>query len=146
MGAVPGVNHQFLWQESVSYASSHLATLRLAAALKNVEALDCWCCRGEQAEEEIRILQASGKQIHYNIGDRFGEKVSFPVSASAEEREYAYDVIMREIGYALRAGAQKIVFASGPDVPDGRESALERYYAFVCKIASQVTIRPWPPI
>lgn len=136
--AILGVNHQFLYPESITDAQAHTDTLKKAAALESVQALDCWVWRGQRAKEEISVLRASGKVINYNIGDRAGEKPTFPCSPDKADRIYAYDTIMREIEYALSVGSKKIVFASGPDLPEDRSGARERLGELIVTIAKQL--------
>ena len=136
--AILGVNHQFLYPESITNAQAHTDTLKRAAELKSVDALDCWTWRGQRAREEMAILRDCGKVINYNIGDRFGEDPTFPCSPRREDRIYAYDTIMREVEYALRLGSKKIVFASGPDLPEDRAGAKERLGELIVTIAKQL--------
>ena len=136
--AILGVNHQFLYPESITDAESHTETLKKAAQLDCIDALDCWMWRGERAKEELAILRDSGKVINYNIGDRFGEAPTFPCSPEKADRIYAYDTIMREIEHALAVGSKKIVFASGPDLPEDREGAKERLGELIVTIAKQL--------
>ena len=136
--AILGVNHQFLYPEAITDAVFHTETLRKAAELDLVDALDCWVWRGQRAREEIAILRGSNKIINYNIGDRAGEKPCFPCSTDKADRIYAYDTLMREVEYALAVGAKKIVFASGPDLPEDREGAKERLGELIVLIAKQL--------
>lgn len=133
-----GVNHQFLYPEAIADAGAHTATLRRATELEAVDALDCWVWRGRRSAEEIAILRSSGKVINYNIGDRAGEKPCFPCSNDKSERIYAYDTLMRELEYALEVGSKKIVFASGPDLPEDREGAKERLAELLALISRQL--------
>ena len=136
--AALGVNHQFLYPEAITDAAVHTETLKRAVQLENIDALDCWVWRGQRAREEISILRSSGKIINYNIGDRFGEAACFPCSPDKAERIYTYDTLMREIEYALALGSKKIVFASGPDLPEDREKAKERLAELIVTIAKQL--------
>ena len=136
--AILGVNHQFLYPEAIVNAEAHTETLKAAAQSDIIDALDCWVWRGQRAREEISVLRSSGKIINYNIGDRFGEKPTFPCSPDKAERVYAYDTIMREIEYAMAVGSKKIVFASGPDLPEDRDGAKERLGELVLAIAEQL--------
>lgn len=136
--AILGVNHQFLYPEAITDAAAHTETLRRATQFENIDALDCWVWRGQRARDEISILRSSGKIINYNIGDRFGEAACFPCSPDKAERIYAYDTIMREIEYALALGSNKIVFASGRDLPEDREKAKERLAELIVTIARQL--------
>lgn len=138
MKTILGVNHQFVYPDSMVNEKVHTKTLKSLSETDLVSALDCWCWRGESAKEEIKILKDSGKFINYNIGDRFGEKISLPASKNEADRIYAYDTIMREIGYALELGSKKIVFASGPDYPDDRDGAKERFLEFVLKVSKNL--------
>jgi sugar phosphate isomerase/epimerase len=54
------------------------------------------------------------------------------------ERVRAYDTIMREIEYAYEVGSKKIVFASGPDLPEDRSGAKERLGELIVTIARQL--------
>jgi len=137
--AILGVNHQFLYPEAMTDAAAHTETLKKAVELDLVDALDCWVWRGQRSREEISILRNCGKVINYNIGDRFGEKPTFPCSSNREDRIYAYDTIMREIEYALAVGSKKIVFASGPDLPEDRVGAKERLGELIVTIAKQLS-------
>ena len=136
--AILGVNHQFLFPESITNAIAHTETLKKAAELESVDALDCWVWRGQRSREEISILRSSGKAINYNIGDRFGEDPTFPCSPDRIKRIYAYDTIMREIEYAMALGSKKIVFASGPDLPEDRVGAKERLGELIVTISKQI--------
>lgn len=136
--AILGVNHQFLYPEAIVDAAAHTESLKMAAMLENVDALDCWVWRGQRSREEIAILRSSGKVINYNIGDRFGEKPCFPCSPEKADRIYTYDTLMREIEYALSVGSKKIVFASGPDLPEDRAGAKERLGELIVTIARQL--------
>ena len=136
--AILGVNHQFLYPQSIVNAEVHTETLKTAAQLDIIDALDCWVWRDQRAKEEISILRSSGKIINYNIGDRFGERPTFPCSTDKADRIYAYDTLMREIEFALAVDSKKIVFASGPDLPEDREGAKERLGELVVTIAKQL--------
>lgn len=136
--AILGVNHQFLYPESMLDAVAHTETLRKAAELENIEALDCWVWRGQRAREEKAILRGCGKAINYNIGDRAGEEPIFPCSSDKAERVRAYDTLMREVEYAFEVGSKKIVFASGPDLPEDRRGAKERLGELIVTIARQL--------
>lgn len=136
--AILGVNHQFLYPEAITDAATHTETLKKAAELDMIDALDCWVWRGQRAREEKAILRGSGKIINYNIGDRFGEKPTFPCSPEREDRIYAYDTIMREVEYALEVGSKKIVFASGRDLPSDRSGAKERLGELIVTISKQI--------
>ena len=136
--AILGVNHQFLYPEAMTDAVAHTETLKKAAELEIVDAIDCWVWRGQRSREEISILRGCGKVINYNIGDRSGEKACFPCSPDKEDRIYTYDTLMREVEYALAVGSKKIVFASGKDVPDDREGAKERLGELIVTIDKQL--------
>ena len=136
--AILGVNHQFLYPESMVDAVAHTETIKKAVELDKIDALDCWVWRGQRAKEEISILRSSGKIINYNIGDRFGEPACFPCSPQKEDRIYAYDTLMREIEYAMAVGSKKIVFASGKDLPEDRAGAKERLAELIALIARQL--------
>lgn len=136
--AILGVNHQFLYPEAISDAAAHTETLKKAALLESVDALDCWVWRGQRAKEEISILRSSGKIINYNIGDRYGEAACFPCSPDKADRVHTYDTLMREIEYAMAVGSKKIVFASGRDLPEDREGAAYRLGELIVTIAKQL--------
>lgn len=138
MSVTLGSNHMFLYPEAMVDAKAHLESLRELAATELVEALDCWLWRGEIAREEIGFLRESGKIINYNIGDRFGEDIALPASTDKRERERAYSLMMREIEYALELNSKKIVFGSGPDDPNDREGAKERFASLILRVASQL--------
>ena len=138
MSVILGVNHQFLFPDSITDPKVHTNTLKLLSASPDIQALDVWVWRGVHASEEIRILRGSGKQIHYNIGDRHGEAPVLPASANPAEQERAYAWLMREIGYAVEAGATKIILASGPDLPEDHAPGLARFGALLERIASQL--------
>ena len=134
-----GVNHMFLYPESMTDEKAHTETLKEIIKTDLVDALDLWVWRGkERSREEISILRDCGKWINYNIGDRLGEKPVIPSSSSKEEISYAYDILMREIEYAVECGAKKLVFGSGPDDTSDHNGALERYFEFLIKLSSQV--------
>lgn len=136
--AILGVNHQFLYPESITDATAHTETLKKAALLDNIDALDCWVWRGSRSREEIAILRGCGKVINYNIGDRAGEKPLFVCSPEREERVRVYDTLMRELEYAMAVGSKKIVFASGPDLPEDREGAKERLGELIVLLSKQL--------
>lgn len=139
MRVILGVNHQFLYPEAVASQRIHTETIRELVTLPHLEAVDCWVWRTPEASrEEINVLRTCGKQVNYNIGDRFGEKVAFPASAEKTERRYAADILRREIGFAMECGAKKIVFASGPDVPENREDAKKRFAELLYDVFSDV--------
>lgn len=138
MSVILGVNHQFLYPDAITNATAHTDTIKTLAANDLTDALDCWVWRGECAREEIKILRESGKIINYNVGDRFGEEAAFPASPDKSERDRAYNLLMREIGYALDVGSKKIVFALGPDLPSDRKAAKERVLELTLRVASQL--------
>lgn len=138
MSVILGVNHMFLYPASITDEKAHLESIKKLALTDQVDALDCWLWRGETSREEKRILLDSGKVINYNIGDRFGEGTALPASKNKAEREHAYDLMMREIGYALELDSKKIIFGSGPDDPADREGAKERFAELILKVASQL--------
>lgn len=128
MNVILGVNHQFLYPEAITNQKTHTETMRELVALPQLDAVDCWVWQTpEVSREELSILRACGKQVNYNIGDRFGEKTAFPASAEAAERHYAADILRRELGFAMECGAKKIILGSGPDVPEMREDAKKRF-------------------
>ena len=136
--AIIGVNHQFLYPEAITDAEVHTETLKKAALLDSIDALDCWVWRGARAREEISILRDCGKVINYNIGDRAGETPLFVCSPDKAERVRTYDTLMREIEYALALGSKKIVFASGPDFPEDRDGAKERLGELIVLLSKQL--------
>ena len=138
MSVILGVNHQFLYPEAIVNGSVHTQTLKELSANPLVDALDCWMWRGERADEERRILLDSGKFINYNIGDRFGEDIAFPSSKNRTDRDRAYDLMMREISYALSVGSKKIIFGSGPDDTSDHDGAKERFGELILKISAQL--------
>lgn len=133
-----GVNHQFLFPESITNEKEHTETLKKLSEYSNVDALDCWVWRGERSKEEIKILKSSNKIINYNIGDRTGEIPILPGSPNEKEQIRAYDILMREIEYALELNSKKIIFASGPDFPEDRKGALERLHNLILKISKNL--------
>ncbi len=138
MSVILGVNHMFLYPDSIVNPKAHLESLKKLASNDLVDALDCWMWRGETSREEKKILLDSGKVINYNIGDRFGEGTALPASKNKADREHAYDLMMREIGYALELNSKKIIFGSGPDDPADREGAKERFGELILRVASQL--------
>lgn len=138
MSVILGVNHMFLYPDSMVSEDAHIKSLKNLAATDKVNALDCWMWRGETSREEKKILLDSGKIINYNIGDRFGEDVALPASKNKADRDRAYDLMMREIGYALELGSKKIIFGSGPDDPTDRKGAQERFADFILRVARQL--------
>ena len=139
MHVILGVNHQFLYPEAITDQKAHTDTLRELVTLPRLEAVDCWVWRtSEASREEIGILRACGKQVNYNIGDRFGEKPVFPASMEAAERRYALYILRREIGFAMECGAKKIVLGSGPDVPGMREDAKKRFADVLYDVFSDI--------
>lgn len=143
MKKILGVNHQFLYPHAITDAGAHTETLKEAITLKGIDALDCWLWRGERAKEELAVLADCGKIINYNIGDRFGEDVILPCSPEKAEQDRAYDITMREIEYALRLNSKKIIFGSGPDMPDDHDAAVERYGEFVFRISKNLPDDVW---
>ncbi len=135
---VLGVNHQFMYPASIVDEAVHTQSLKKLAANTDIAALDCWMWRGRRAEEEARILLDSGKVINYNVGDRYGEQGAVPASADPKVQDYAYGLLMREIEYALNVNAKKIIFASGPDFPEDHKGAMDRLFAFILKLGSQL--------
>ena len=125
-----GINHMFLYPESMTNGDVHTASLRELSANPTMDALDCWVW-ASHAKEEIEILRNSGKQINYNIGDRVGDVPIFPATKDAGERAYAMDILRRETDFALESGAKKIIFGSGKDVPEDRSEAQKRFTEFV---------------
>ena len=138
MKALLGTNHMFLYPESIVDARVHTESLRELAATERVKALDVWLWRGERSREEKRILLDSGKIINYNIGDRFGEEIAQPASRLLSERARAYGLMMREIEYALELNSKKIVFGSGPDHPDDRIGAQERFFELIMRVSEEL--------
>ena len=138
MKTILGINHQFLYEKSMTDAEAHTETLAKLSSSELVDALDCWCWRGERAKREIEILRASGKIINYNIGDRFGEAAAVPSSPDKAERDHAYSTVMREIEYGIALGSKKIVIGSGKDFPADRDSAKERFFEFIMKIGEEL--------
>ena len=108
------------------------------AATERVKALDLWLWRGERSREEKKILLDSGKIINYNIGDRFGEDTALPASKKESDRVRAYDLMMREINYALELNSKKIVFGSGPDDVSDHNGAKERFFELIMKVSEQI--------
>lgn len=143
MSILLGVNHQFIYEQAMSNAEAHTETLKKAAALPDINTLDCWMWRGERAKEEKAILLDSGKFINYNIGDRFGEEVILPCSPVKAEQDRAYDITMREIEYGLSVNTKKIIFGSGPDMPQDHQAAIERYAKFIFRIAKNIPDDVW---
>ena len=140
MSVILGTNHMFLYPDSMVNEKAHLESLKKLAATNKIDALDCWLWRGETSREEKKILLDSGKIINYNIGDRFGEDVALPASKNKADRDRAYDLMMREIGYALELNSKKIIFGSGPDYPEDREAAQERFAEHILRVASQLPV------
>ena len=125
-----GINHMFLYPESMCNGDVHTATLHKIAENPEMDALDCWVW-ASHSKEEIQILRNCGKQINYNIGDRVGEIPVFPATKDAKEKQYAKEILHRETDFAVECGAKKIVFASGKDVPEDRVEAQKRFEEFV---------------
>ena len=134
-----GVNHQFMYPESIVNEKVHTETLKKVAAREDIDALDCWIWRGDaRSTEEKAILLDSGKVINYNIGDRFGEEICLPSSKNEADRVRAYDMMMREIEFGLSVNTKKIIFGSGPDMPDDHDGAKERFGELILKVISQL--------
>lgn len=127
---VLGINHMFLYPQSITDGAVHSSSLRELAVHPDVDALDCWVW-ASRAKEEIAILKNSGKVINYNIGDRFGEIPICPATADRAERDYAMERLHRESDFALECGAKKIIFGSGKAVPGDYEGSLKRFEDFV---------------
>lgn len=127
---IVGINHMFLYPESMVNGTVHTETLKKISENPLVDALDCWVWPSH-AKEELQILKACGKQINYNIGDRFGDVPVFPATKDARERAYSLDILRRECDFAVECGAKKIIFGSGPDVPEDRDDAKKRFAEFV---------------
>jgi len=125
-----GINHMFLYPESMTDGDVHTRTLQELSENPDVEALDCWVW-GSHAGEELAALKGCGKVINYNIGDRMGDTPIFPATEDPKERAYAMDILRRETDFALECGAKKIIFGSGRDVPHDRTQARKRFEEFV---------------
>ena len=138
MKTILGINHQFLYPDAITDAKTHTESLKELSSFDNIDALDCWIWRGAAAREEATILRESGKIINYNIGDRFGEEVCKGASALQKDRDYAYSTIMREIEYAMSVDSKKIVFATGPDFPEDRQRATDRFFDFVMSLLDKI--------
>lgn len=136
MSVILGINHQFLYPDAICDKEAHFETLKKLSQNDNVDALDCWVWR--ENKDEIKVLKDSNKIINYNIGDRFGEKIILPSSPDKADQDRAYDITMREIGYALELNSKKIILGSGPDSPDDRKDAIDRFREFILKIGSQL--------
>ncbi len=134
MSVILGVNHQFLYPDAITDPKVHTLTLKELSANQGIDALDCWIWR-EKEKEESRILLDSGKVINYNIGDRFGERISLPASKDKKEQARAYDLMMREISYALKVNSKKIIFGSGPDYPNDRQGAIARFKELILRVS-----------
>ncbi len=137
MSVILGVNHQFLYPNAISDPKAHTETLKKLSENKNISALDCWIWRGKE-NEESKILLDSGKIINYNIGDRFGEKIALPASKDKCEQDRAYDLMMREISYALKVNSKKIIFGSGPDDPNDRQGAISRFKELILRVSKNL--------
>ena len=137
MSVILGVNHQFLFPEAIVNQKAHTETLKELSNHQGIDALDCWIWRNED-KEEAKILIDSGKIINYNIGDRFGEEIALPSSKNENDRQRAYSLMMREIEYALKVNSKKIIFGSGPDDPNDRKSAINRFKELILRVASQL--------
>lgn len=137
-----GINHQFIYPESITDANAHTENLRKLAANPNVDALDCWVW-ASHAKEELAILRNSGKVVNYNIGDRIGETPVFPATKNPAERAYAMDILRRETEFALECGAKKIIFASGKDVPEDRADAEKRLVDFILEWSEMLPEDVW---
>lgn len=134
-----GANHQFLFPKAMVDADTHTSSLREMAQYPELDALDCWIWpEGNHIAEETAILRDCGKQLNYNIGDRPMDEPCFPASPERARRERAFRLLMREITLALNAGAQKIIFGSGPDVPEDRERAKDRYVELLLQIQKEI--------
>lgn len=139
MNVILGANHQFLYPQAMVDPDAHTQSLRKVAAYSNIDALDCWMWpEAHRADEERRILLDSGKWINYNIGDRVMDEPCFPASPDAARRQRALDILRREVGYALSVGARKIVMGSGPDVPEDREAAKERFAELLMELSREI--------
>jgi len=125
-----GINHMFLYPESMTDADIHTKTLALLADNPYMDALDCWVW-SSHAREELAILKDCGKVINYNIGDRKGDTPIFPATEDPKERAYAMEILRRETDFAMECGAKKIIFGSGRDVPHDRAQARKRFEEFV---------------
>lgn len=132
-----GVNHMFLYPESMTDGNAHTKSLEKLADSPLVDALDCWVW-ASHAKEEIEILKSCGKQINYNIGDRFGEAPAIPASADFQQRAWAMNVLRREVDFAVESGAKKLIFSSGADVSENRTDAKARYVDFVLELSQYV--------
>lgn len=138
-----GINHQFIYPESIANGDAHTENLRKLAVNPFVDALDCWVWAAH-AKEELAILRNCGKQINYNIGDRIGEVPVFPATADVKERAYALEILKRETDFAIESGAKKIIFGSGRDVaPDERKDAYKRFEDFVLEWSEMIPKDVW---
>ena len=138
-----GINHQFIYPESITNGDAHTENLRKLASNPYVDALDCWVW-ASHSKEELAILRDSGKVINYNIGDRVGEVPVLPHTADAKERTYAFEILKRETEFALESGAKKIIFASGKDVaPEERADARKRLEEFILEWSQMLPKDVW---
>lgn len=129
-----GINHQFIHLQAIQDASYHRTSLASLLQDDRFDALDCWIWASEPwRSEEIRLMRDSNKHINYNIGDRFGEKVSCFASLSSSEQQYAWDTFRREADMAMAVGAKKVVIGSGPDNTQNRQAAMVAYGDFIQK-------------
>ena len=139
---IVGFNHMFLYPDSMTDGNIHTKTLEQLSQLQGFDALDCWVWAAN-AKEELAALKGSGKQINYNIGDRPGDKPVFPATADPGERAYSLDILRRETDFALEAGAKKIIFGSGKDVPENREDAKKRFEEFILQWSEFIPQDVW---
>ena len=139
---IVGINHQFIYPESMIDQRAHTENLKKRASNPHVDALDCWIWAAN-AKEELAIIRDSDKVINYNIGDRIGETPVFPATKDLKERQYSLDILRRETEFALECGAKKIIFASGKDVPAQREDALKRLEDFILEWSQMLPDDVW---
>jgi len=129
-----GINHQFIHLQAIQDASYHRTSMASLIQDERFDALDCWIWASEPwRTEEIGLLRDSNKIVNYNIGDRFGERVSCFASLNSFEQQYAWDTFRREADMAMAVGAKKIVIGSGPDNTQNRQAAMEAYGDFIRK-------------
>lgn len=132
----------FLYPDSMVDGNAHTESLREFAETQLVDALDCWIW-SPHVKEELEILKNCGKQINYNIGERYGEEPPFFAAADPKERRYALDFLRRETDYALELNSKKIVFGSGRDVLENREDAIKRFEDLVLEWAESMPKDVW---
>lgn len=131
-----GINHHLLCKYHMHDDRTHAETLIPLLDDERFEVFDLWIAASEPyRSQEIAAIRACGRDVVYNIGDRWGNPKMCPASLRKEDQQYARDMFKREIDRGLAVGAKKVVTSSGPK-RDGTDAqafeALTEFYLDIC--------------